>query len=611
VLYPSSFITRVKTHFRLSEVIGKRISIRKNGREFQACCPFHNEKTPSFTINDEKNFYHCFGCGQHGDALSFVMEYERLNYREAIETLAREAGLALPVPDAASQQRYDKEDRVLSLLDAACEWFRGQLHSSVGHAARRYLSERGIQDTIIAEFDIGYAPQSREGLKLAMLEKGYSEQQLLDAGLLIKVDNTPSYDRFRGRVMFPIRRLDNKVIAFGGRLLEASEHSPKYLNSPETLVFKKHEVLFNMNKVRSIAHNAPSIIVVEGYTDVIALHAHGVPYAVAPLGTAFGEAHLQQLWRFHANPILCFDGDKAGQKAMLRAADIAMPHVTADRLLRFCGLPKGEDPDSYVRSNGADVFEAMASRALSLSELLWNVYIGRKEFNTPELLAMAERKLMNALAALKDEGLKHRIEASFKNRLWHMQRDALKHVEKRQAQMRHAGLNLSSKARNPVTLQLEQIFALVVRFPALLQEEDVEHFFCTWDWSDTMYQPCVSALIMRSHEVTHCRYVLSEFLHREFPAADIRLQEHYNKGVIPADLYGKDEVEGLESARHVFTRLKQKIEQHQLTGEMRSMVKHYATIANDEGGDERLLELIKMQQNAYALAQQQKDDSYS
>ncbi len=610
MLYPSSFIARVKTHFRLSEVIGKRINIRKHGREFQACCPFHNEKTPSFTINDEKNFYHCFGCGQHGDALSFIMEYERLNYREAIEALAREAGLTLPTPDPASQQKYDKEARLLALMEAANDWFKSQLNSSVGHAARRYLTERDIHEQTVAQFDIGYAPQNREGLKLAMLEKGYSENQMVDCGLLTKVDGKPTYDRFRGRVMFPIRRLDGKVIAFGGRLLEKSEYAPKYLNSPETMLFKKHDVLFNMNNVRSIAREAPSILVVEGYTDVISLHANGVPYAVAPLGTAFGEPHLQQLWRFHANPILCFDGDKAGQKAMLRAADIAMPHVTADRLIRFCGLPKGEDPDSYIRANGAEAFEAMAGRALSLSELLWNVYIGRKEFTTPEALAMAERKLMTALGELKDEGLKHRIEASFKNRLWHMQRDTQKHVQRKQEQMQQTGIHLSNRARNPVTLQLEQIFALVVRFPALLQEEDVEHFFCTWDWSDTMYQPCVSELIMRGQEVSHCRYVLSEFLHREFPAADIRLQEHYNKGVIPADLYGKDEEEGLDSARLVFMRLKQKIEQHQLNGEMRNMVKQSAQ-AQGNPQDERLLELIKMQQNAYALAAREKDDSYS
>lgn len=608
--YPPSFIERVKTHFRLSEVVGKRIELRRHGREFQACCPFHNEKTPSFTLNDEKNFYHCFGCGAHGDAIKFVMEYDRLHYKEAIEALANEGGIPIPAPDRVTQQHYDREAKLLGLMQAANEWFTKQLFSSVGHAARRYLQDRGIDEKTIQGFGIGYAPQNREGLKLAMLSNGYTENQMVDCGLLTKVDGKPTYDRFRGRVMFPIQRIDGKVIAFGGRLLEKSEYAPKYLNSPETALFKKHDVLFNMHNVKKVAHESPAIVVVEGYTDVISLHANGIPYAVAPLGTAFGESHLKQLWRYHHAPVMCFDGDKAGQKAMLRAADIAMPHIKPEQLLRFCGLPNGEDPDSYIRASGSEAFEKVLARALSISELLWNLYIGNRAFTTPEQLATAEHKLMSSLESISDETLKRRIESSFKNRLWHIGKGKKPAQQQDNTPDASSSLNLSRKANSTNALQLEQIFALVMRYPALLNETDVEHAFYEWDWTKTHYKDCVADIVNRIDELSSCRYVMAEFLSREFPAADAHLQKHYTQGVIPTVLYGKEEREGIGEAKRIFKRLQHKIEQSFVTHELQALVQKSKT---DESGqqDKRLLELIKMQQKAHSMTSSVSDDTYS
>lgn len=612
--YAPSFITQVKNHFRLSDVIGRRIDIRRHGREFQACCPFHNEKTPSFTINDEKNFYHCFGCSAHGDAIKFLMEFDRLSYREAIEALAAEAGLALPKPDPAQEVRYNRENALLQCLQAAADYFSRQLQSSLGHAARSYLHSRDISESIIEEFSIGYAPQQREGLKFALREKGFSESQMLDCGLLTKVDGKATYDRFRGRVMFPIRRIDGQIIAFGGRLLEKSEFAPKYLNSPDTMLFHKQQVLFNMDKVRNIAHEAPSIVVVEGYTDVISLYACGVPYAVAPLGTAFGETHLQQLWRYNAAPIMCFDGDKAGQKAMLRAVEIALPHARSDQLLRFCGLPRGEDPDSFVRSSGAQAFEALLDRALSISELLWNITIGNRNFATPEELAAAEGKLFKILSGIKDDMLRRRIESSYKNRLWHISKQS-RHGTKSATVTPESVSLLMKKARNPVVMQLEQIFALVVRYPALLNLADVEYGLSEWDWSQTYCSVCISDIIIAAEQLSECRYVMAEFLSREFPVIDTHLQKHYTQGVIPANLYGMEEAEGLGQAQSLFGRLKRKIEQQAMAHELQLMTRPVPQENPDSDAqtqsNERLLELIKLQQKAHsALTPEHADDSY-
>ncbi len=610
--YPASFINRVKQHFRLSEVISRRVPLKRYGREYKACCPFHQETTPSFTVNDEKGFYHCFGCGAHGDAITFLMEHDRLHYVEAVETLAKDAGIPLPEPDKKLSRYYDQEEKLLGLMDAAAAWFRDQLYGSVGHSARLYLHERGLERHTCDEFGIGYAPQKRDGLKFAMQRLGYTETQMVDAGLLIKVEGKPTYDRFRGRIIFPIARLDGRIVAFGGRHIDQNAHGPKYLNSPETLIFKKQEVLYNLHNVRRIAKDAPYIVVVEGYMDAIILHSHGIPYAVAPLGTAFGEQHLQLLWRYSTNPILCFDGDKAGQKAMLRAADVALPHIRVDCLLRFCGLPNGEDPDSFVRSSGVQSLETLFKRAMSVSELLWNVYISNRRFKTPEQLATAEQALMKTVNRIQDSGLRRRITTSFQNRIWHISKQQMLRgirPEGREGVLPVDSTKLHVASKNPLVPALEQVFAIVVRYPALLNNAEVEHAFYEWDWSETYCADCIAEMLKQTDLLSSCRYVMAEFLTREFPTTDMRLQQHYSQGVIPTQLYGQDEQLGLEAATALFHKLKRKVEQTVMTQEL-STLAGSGKLSADEKRAEQLLELIKLQQKALLHASNSPEDSY-
>lgn len=611
--YPASFVTRVKEFFSLSEVIGRRVQLKRQGKEFSACCPFHSEATPSFTVNDAKGFYHCFGCGAHGDVITFLMEYDRLHYKEAIESLARDAGIALPTPDPETHRQYQHEDRLLGLMEAASEWFQNQLSSSVGYAAREYLRKRGLNEETQQTFGIGYAPQQREGLKMAMLQRGFSESQLIECGLLIQLEGRASYDRFRGRVMFPIARADGRIVAFGGRLLEKHDKAPKYLNSPETTLFHKQDVLYNLNRVRQLQKEEREVLVVEGYMDVAVLYAHGFTQAVAPLGTAFGESHLKQLWRYCSEPILCFDGDQAGQKAMLRAANMALPHISSERLLRFCGLPKGEDPDSYVRSSGVQALHSLTHRTLSLSELLWNVYIGNRRFNAPEELATAEQALMKSISEIRDHQLRRRIASAYQNRIWHIARQqALKAYGGQQTASgkQTSREDLIRNLRDPLIYALEQVFALIIRFPALMHEAEVEHAMWEWDWNKTRYGACMDKLLSNNALMAPNRYVMAEYLTREFPDADTRLQRQYSRGIIPAQLYGQDEEEGLDHARRLFRTLKYKIEQTHLSEEIEALA-NAGKLEDDEWRTQRLLELIKLQQQARRHVEQEADSQYS
>lgn len=604
--YPHAFIEQVKGHLRLSDVIGARIALKKHGREHQACCPFHHEKTPSFTVNDTKGFYHCFGCGAHGDALTFVMEYEKRTYPEAIESLAQEAGIPLPPPDARMAQKYAKESDAHALMQAASRWFTQQLYASVGHTARTYLHKRGITPEMTALFGIGYAPQHREGLKYALAQQGFTEHAMMDLGLLIKIDDKPSYDRFRGRVMFPIHRTDGVLVGFGGRLLEASDHAPKYLNSPETWLFKKQELLFHMHQVRKIAHDAPAIVVVEGYTDALSLYAHGIPYAVAPLGTAFGEQHLQLLWKHHPNPILCFDGDKAGQKAMLRAVEIILPHLTPTRLMRFCGLPSGEDPDSFIRTNGKAAFEALMQRALNISDVLWNMHIASKNISSPEALATAEELLMQDIARINDAGLKKRLSNALSNRLWHvskqMQRSASYAVMGKPAL--HASLSLAvpttqRSEQHPLAKLLNQAMCVMMLYPSLLHESEVEQMLTTWDWSVSSYHRWVAHLLSHPQWWNEDRGALCRHMQSHDHASAQALRGHYAQKIVPSWLL---DGEHREEALSMLHKIRDKVAYYTHEHEIRTTVQHEHEV-------EHLYEMIKMQQKEKNQHPSHHDDS--
>jgi DNA primase len=395
------WLDELRGRITLSSLIGRTVKIQKAGREYKACCPFHNEKSPSFTINDEKGFYHCFGCGAHGDAISWMTEQRGLGFMDAVKDLAAEAQMEVPAPDPRAAQRQEARATLHDVMAAAQDWFVAQFDGIEGAAAREYLKNRGISEKTIREFGFGFAPDSRGRLKQALSNHGMD--QLIEAGLLIKVDDKDPYDRFRGRLMIPIRDPRGRVIAFGGRILGDGE--PKYLNSPDTPLFDKGRTLYNLDRASPASRKTGRIIVVEGYMDVIALAQAGFDDVVAPLGTALTETQIERLWKMVEMPTICFDGDAAGQKAALRAATRVLPMLRPAHSLRFVELPPGQDPDDILQSNGPAAFEYILNSPISLDNYIWRKNIEEMEVEPgpDERAALLDRLETVAKTILHDQ----------------------------------------------------------------------------------------------------------------------------------------------------------------------------------------------------------------
>lgn len=375
---PQQFIDELVTRADIVELIDARVPLKKRGKEYIACCPFHNEKSPSFTVSPDKQFYHCFGCGAHGTALGFLMEYERLDFVEAIEALAESLHLEVPREGGHSPARAQHHD-LYDLLEHASQWFQQQLKTTPEAIA--YLKQRGLSGQTAADFGVGFAPERWDAL-LTHLGGDAAAERLLQAGLIIKRDNGGYYDRFRQRIMFPIRDRRGRAIAFGGRIIGDGE--PKYLNSPETPTFHKGQELYGLYEARKAPGNLTQILVVEGYMDVIALAQHGVRNAVATLGTATTRDHLERLFRVVPRVIFCFDGDPAGRKAAWRALENALPLLRDGLEAYFLFLPDGEDPDSLIRSDGAEAFQSRVAHAIGLSEFLIDELKARHQTDSRE-----------------------------------------------------------------------------------------------------------------------------------------------------------------------------------------------------------------------------------
>ena len=322
--FPPQFLDEIRTRVPLEGVIGKRVRLTRRGRELLGLCPFHKEKTPSFTVNEDKGFFHCFGCGEHGDVIGFVMRDEGLSFPEAVERLAGDAGLALPARDPRAEAREKQRLSLFEVVEAAAKWFEAELAGPRGAQARRYLEGRGVDEATRATFRLGYAPDSRTALRTRLEKDGVTQAMLLEAGLIIAPDDGRApYDRFRGRLIFPIWDRRGRVVAFGGRAL--GDGQPKYLNSPETPLFAKGSLLYGQHLAAPAARKAGQVIAVEGYMDAIALHQAGIAQAVAPLGTALTEQQLEGLWRLADDPVLCFDGDEAGKRAAAAPSSAPCP----------------------------------------------------------------------------------------------------------------------------------------------------------------------------------------------------------------------------------------------------------------------------------------------
>ena len=398
------WLDALRARITLSGVIGRSVRLTKAGREFKACCPFHDEKSPSFYVNDAKGFYHCFGCQAHGDAIRWLTDHQGLAFMDAVKELASEAGLEVPAPDPRAAQQAEKRAGLTDVTEAAQRWFVETLRGADGAEARAYLARRGISDATAREFDFGYAPDSRQALKAALK---FDEALLTEAGMRIAPDDggKEHYDRFRGRLMLPIHNARGQVIAFGGRTLAKdaakNANTAKYLNSPDTPLFDKGRTLYNLHRAAPAARKSGRIVVVEGYMDVIALAQAGVAEAVAPMGTALTEHQLELLWRQVERPILCFDGDAAGQRAALKAIARALPLLRPGHSLGIVRLPTGLDPDDLIRERGAAAIKALLAAPQPLAEALWQFERDAAPLATPEDKAGLKARLLEHIDTIQ------------------------------------------------------------------------------------------------------------------------------------------------------------------------------------------------------------------
>lgn len=398
------WLDQLRNAITLSTLIGRTVKLQRAGHEFKACCPFHDEKTPSFYVNDSKGFYHCFGCEAHGDAIRWMTEQQGLQFMDAVKELALIAGIEVPAPDPRTAQRQEEAKDLRDLMDAAQTWFRANLDGSQGAEARAYLERRGISAKTIDTFGFGFAPEDRTALGKALTD--YSREMLIEGGLRIQVEGKDPYDRFRGRLMLPIRDPRGRVIAFGGRILKDVEGAPKYLNSPDTPLFDKGRNLYNFDRAGPLARKSGRLLVVEGYMDAIACAAAGIEEVVAPLGTALTEHQLALLWRVVDVPTLCLDGDSAGQRAAMRAVSRALPLLAPGKSLRIAVLPKGQDPDDLLKARGKAALLEVIEQARPITEVLWDHENAAQPLKTPEDKAGLKARLMEHVDAIEQPDIR-------------------------------------------------------------------------------------------------------------------------------------------------------------------------------------------------------------
>jgi DNA primase len=422
--YPPSFLDEIRSRLPVSRVVGRRVKLKRAGREYIGLSPFKIERTPSFTVNDQKGFYHCFASGEHGDIFKFVMATEGLSFAEAVERLAGEAGVQLPAPVKVDAPKEDREERLRAALEEACLFFEAALFGRPGAEALAYLEQRGIQLPEIRAFRLGFAPNAKSDLKSHLAGRGFTLDEMQDAGLLVHgEDIAVPYDRFRGRIIFPIADAKGRIIAFGGRAI-LPDQQPKYLNSPDTPLFHKGHILFNMAAAREQGRQKKQIVVAEGYMDVIALSRAGYPNAVAPLGTALTPDQLRLLWALCPVPTLCFDGDAAGRKAAHRALDCALPFLEPGRSLQFTFLPDGRDPDDMVRAGAGNDLAKLLEAPVPLVDVLWDREMERHPIDLPEHRALFEARLTELAHQINHQSLRFHYMSALRERFRSLLRPA-------------------------------------------------------------------------------------------------------------------------------------------------------------------------------------------
>ncbi len=424
----SSVIEQIKSRIMITDILSPFVPIQRRGNRIVGLCPFHKEKSPSFNIDNVKGSYHCFGCGQHGDHFSFLIDHQGMTFNEALKHLAEKAGVQLPerTPSRSHgsykneapehEKSESKHEKLFNIMEQACQWYQAKLNTPAAQFVRDYLSSRSLPNTMIDRFRLGFAPESG-GLKESLMQKGVTKSDLIEVGLI----TDKGADRFCGRLIFPIADAKGRVIAFGGRAL-SKDQMPKYLNSPDTPLFHKSMVLYAQALAfKAVTRDIPPLVV-EGYMDVISLHQFGFETAVAPLGTAFSDDHMKRLWQRHPSPIFCFDGDEAGRKAAFRVAQRVFPLLKPHFFVQFCFLPEGEDPDTYLKTFGKTDFDALLKKTTTLTDTIWQGYLQKFSITpkaSPEDKTILKKALMEHVAEIVDADLKQFFQRDFNDKLYH------------------------------------------------------------------------------------------------------------------------------------------------------------------------------------------------
>lgn len=507
-------MSELRDRLTLSDIVGRRVKLqRAGGREYKACCPFHHEKSPSFTLNDDKQFYHCFGCGAHGDVIGFVMQHDNVTFIEAIEMLAAEAGMQVPEQSPQEIAQAKKQKDLYGLLDDTAKWFEAQLRSPKNSEALAYMHERGVPDPLMEQFRIGYAPGDGQALWQHLKTLDYTDQQMIEAGVVrASKRGTEPYSFFRERIMFPVTDRRGRIVAFGGRILpdhlrapdRGDFKPPKYINSSDSALFHKGRMLYGESHARQAAAEDQPLIVVEGYLDVMACFSAGYRGAVAPLGTALTEEQIAILWKMipaqSKMPVLCFDGDNAGRRAAARACERILPLIQPDQSALFAFLPEGQDPDSLIRAQGRESFKKVIANAMPLSEFIWTYNTAGRRFETPEARAGLEKLLNEMTERIADRTVQQYYQRTFRDKLYHAFGRSPLSAKSMNKKGKNKGQPLTAPVARPVysgeVLSFQIMLAALINHPEIFDqvEEELGHLHIPNERLDLLRQTILNML---------------------------------------------------------------------------------------------------------------------
>ena len=492
---PPGFLDELRARVSVTQVVGRKVTwdykkSNQNKGDMWAPCPFHQEKTASFHVDDQKGFYYCFGCHAKGDAISFVKETENVNFIEAVEILAKEAGLQMPEQDPLAKEKSNYRDELFKVMELSVRFYQRSLNSAQGLKAREYIDSRKLSSSIVNEFELGFASNNRTDLFDYLRGKEISEQHIIDTGMCLRSDEGGAvYDRFRDRIMYPIRDSKGRYIAFGGRAMSQNARA-KYLNSPETKLFDKGRSLYNFGSARSALTNQSSLIVAEGYMDVIALSQANFKASVAPLGTAITKEQLGLIWRISPNPVVALDGDRAGINAAYRLIDVALPLIETGKTITFAILPEGYDPDDLIKERGRDAMQLLVEEAITLADLIWKRETEGLSFNSPDSRAALDKKLNQTLSNVRDSQLKYHYQQYFKELKW---QTFVKKSGKKLSDFNNkssAGKNVkdsfiaNSETKNFISLKENVILAILIKYPSLIDLNKEKLITMHWSSDD-------------------------------------------------------------------------------------------------------------------------------